>query len=291
MQLRHWRDTVALFEQARTATRRNHVAAAILANAAADEKQWDLANSLYAEALAYKERYADGHAGFAGALIRQGRSPEAGKHYQRALEIHPGRADARHGLALLLLQQNQAPEAVTEFRRALELDPNLSQAHAGLAIALQVLGRTDEANATYARVAGVSPGSAASYLSFGNFLITQGRAGEAIPCFQRVLELDPKSVDALGRLAWIHATHQNDALRNAGEALRLAQLACDLTGNRDALSVNTLAAAYAESGQFPKAIETAQKALDLANAYGQSRITMVIQNLLELYKSGKPYRE
>jgi hypothetical protein len=52
--------------------------------------------------------------------------------------------------------------------------------------------------------------------------------------------------------------------------------------------LGTLAAAYASAGRFIEAIDTAQKAMNLADAAGQPQIRKVIQYHLSLYKQGKP---
>ena len=55
--------------------------------------------------------------------------------------------------------------------------------------------------------------------------------------------------------------------------------------------LGTLAAAYAEAGRFPEAVNTAQKASELAVAAGQKEVAATNNKLLELYRSGQPYRE
>jgi hypothetical protein len=55
--------------------------------------------------------------------------------------------------------------------------------------------------------------------------------------------------------------------------------------------VDVLAAAYAETGQFDRAVETARKAVDLARAAGQGAAAQDIEKRLELYQAGKAYRK
>ena len=54
---------------------------------------------------------------------------------------------------------------------------------------------------------------------------------------------------------------------------------------------NNLAAAYSAVGNFPEAIKTAEKALELARSSDQKKLTEKIQNRLLLYKASQPYRE
>ena len=291
MQLQHWANTRMLFAHSVAVTSRSYVAHAILANTYADAGQWAAAEKLYTQALSFKEAYTDGQFGFANTLAAQGKFAEAAPHFRRAIQLNPGLADAHNNFGFALLRQNNPTEAAAEFTAAIRINPNAARNHVGLAIAQQMLGRTDEAVATYARVVGLAPNTAAAFLGFGNFLVGQGYSAQALPCYQQALKLEPNSVEALSRLAWTYATHQDAAVRHGAEALRLATQACALTQEKDAVSLNALAAAYAENGQFPKAIEAAQKALALAQSSGQTQIAPIVQKLIELYQAGKPYRE
>jgi hypothetical protein len=55
--------------------------------------------------------------------------------------------------------------------------------------------------------------------------------------------------------------------------------------------VGTLAAAYAEAQRFPEATATAEKACALARQSGGPELQAKNQQLLELYRNGKPYHE
>src|ERR1017187_7111723 len=73
--------------------------------------------------------------------------------------------------------------------------------------------------------------------------------------------------------------------------LVLAQRVCELTRNQAVPYLDTLAAAYAAAGQFSNAVATAQQAIDLARAARQPQIAMEIEPRLELYRSGRAYRQ
>jgi hypothetical protein len=55
--------------------------------------------------------------------------------------------------------------------------------------------------------------------------------------------------------------------------------------------VGTLAAAYAEAGRFPEAVTTAQKAIDLARASGDTAFAALNKQLLDYFRGGKPWHE
>ena len=79
--------------------------------------------------------------------------------------------------------------------------------------------------------------------------------------------------------------------RNGPEAVRLAEHACAVTGRRNPELLDTLAAAYAEAGRLPEAINAAQDALALAQTAGDEATVTRAENLLECFQSGRPFRE
>jgi hypothetical protein len=64
-----------------------------------------------------------------------------------------------------------------------------------------------------------------------------------------------------------------------------------LTGHRQPLALDALAAAYAETGKFNKAVGTAQKALNLALQLGPKELALGLEKRLKLYQLGRPYRQ
>ena len=73
--------------------------------------------------------------------------------------------------------------------------------------------------------------------------------------------------------------------------MRLAERACERTGWKETIFVGTLAAAYAEVGQFEKAVATTQRACELAGSLGQTNLLERNQQLLLHYRDQKPWRE
>jgi tetratricopeptide (TPR) repeat protein len=71
--------------------------------------------------------------------------------------------------------------------------------------------------------------------------------------------------------------------------LELAQRANQLAGNGNPVVLGTLAAAYADAGRFPEAVETAQRALQLAEAQSSTSLAEAIRSQLELYQAGMPF--
>ena len=92
---------------------------------------------------------------------------------------------------------------------------------------------------------------------------------------------------ALNDLAWIYATHPRRDLRNAVEAVRLAEQACQLSDRKLPTCLNTLAAAYAEAGRFAEAVTTAKKAIQIARASSPLRFRHILIGINKANRTGK----
>jgi tetratricopeptide (TPR) repeat protein len=112
--------------------------------------------------------------------------------------------------------------------------------------------------------------------------------GEAIAQYQKALEIKPADPALQSSLAWLLATAPEPSLRNGGKAVELAQKANLLTGGENPIFLHTLAAACAEAGRFPEAVETAQHALRLAEAQSNAGLAAQLQLEMKLYEAGSP---
>lgn len=108
----------------------------------------------------------------------------------------------------------------------------------------------------------------------------------ALKDFEAAIEADPQHMNAYNNLAWIHATCPEDSIRDGGKAIALARKVVEATESKDPGSLDTLAAAYAESGDFDSAILYQKQAIELASGtYLDTLITRLLQ-----YRDNKPYR-
>ncbi len=116
----------------------------------------------------------------------------------------------------------------------------------------------------------------------------EGKIEEAIQYYREVLNVDANSSVALNNLAWILATANRTGLRNGEEAVRLASRAYEVTGGTQPVIITTLAAAYAQAGQFSDAIRMARVAHHLSILMGQSDVAELNIKLLSAYSAGRP---
>ena len=179
---------------------------------------------------------------------------------------------AQHNLASLLLQQWDREES---FKSADQRnDEKLFQAsvHDQTALAFR-------------------PNHAGAHYNLATIAMRQGRIEEAVPHLRETIKLEPDNLMAINTLGWILAANENPKLRNGAEAMRLATASVELTEGKDPKSLQLLACALAETGNFPAAMETAQKALKLATAMKQLDTTRELEIQLKLFEAGRAYRE
>jgi Flp pilus assembly protein TadD len=110
----------------------------------------------------------------------------------------------------------------------------------------------------------IQPENAGAHTNLAIALDEKGQTAEAVQNYEKALEISPQSVSALTNLAWLLATCSDASFRNGSKAIELAAEADQLSGGTNRLVLRALAAAYAESGQFGKAIEIARAAMQLA---------------------------
>jgi tetratricopeptide (TPR) repeat protein len=126
----------------------------------------------------------------------------------------------------------------------------------------------------------------------GNILLSMRSHSEAVKVFEEVIKEDPTDKTTLNNLSWLLSTSPIDLVRNGKRALELAERACELTDYKVSYILSTLAAAYAETGDFKKAIEFSQKSIDLsAEDPNVSERVDDLKKELEAYKRNEPYRE
>jgi tetratricopeptide (TPR) repeat protein len=197
-------------------------------------------------------------------------------------------------LALGLLTWSQCRLYADEYllwKTTVAGNPRSFFAQGGFGRALFHIGRTDEAIAHLQKALEIEPNYCDARYDLGNIALRQGRVSEAMTDYQKVLEMQPDFVLALNNLAWVLATAPQVSLRNGSQAITLARRADQLSGGKNANVLSTLAAAYAEAGRFPEAIDSAQKAVSLAIAGKDQAGIAELRRQLGFYQRGSPYRD
>ncbi len=256
LQLRHWRNSVTLFQQATRVEPDSFMAWLMLGNA-------------------YFER-------------REFNSALGG--YESAARLRPNHPAAWLRAGATLTELGRPADAMPFLIRASELAPGWPEAQRRLALALSREGRTNEARQAYQKLDQLMPATAEGQRDLADMLVEGQQYADAIRCYCEALRLKPDSETALNNLAMLRASCPQAEFRNGREAVQLAESACRLSGRRNPSFLGTLAAAYAEAGQFPEAVKTMEQALALSKATGADELVPIQTQMLQQFRAGKPYR-
>ena len=253
--------------------------------------QIDDAIGHYRSALQMQPDWWDAEYNLGTALLAKGQVDEAILHCEKAVSMRPTDPDAQVSLGNLLLQKGRIDEAIAHYQKAITVRPDYFLARYGLGQALLEKGDLDSAIQVCRSALLLRPLDADCHTTLAIALEEKGNPAEAIQHYQKALELAPSSIPTLTNLAWLLATSQDASLRNGLKAVELAKQADQLVGGTNALVLRTLAAAYAENGEFANAIRTAQSAMQLARMHGEDSLMTDLDQQNALYQLGMPYRD
>lgn len=249
--------------------------------------RWSDAVKHYRVALGLRGESPVGHFNLATALLAAGRLDEAVAGYREALRLNPTDGAAHSNLGTALVRQGKADEALTHFRAAIVAEPTHAGAHNNVGQLLMARGELDQARPYLERSIHLNAGAADAHYNLG--LVTQalGDWPTAVRHLRTAVEIRPGWTAALTALAWALAATPDDTLRDVQQAIVVAERAVALAADRSADTLDALAAAYAASGRFDRALATIADALKLAAG---TPVESAMRERLALYEARRPYR-
>ncbi|MCH7719401.1 MAG: tetratricopeptide repeat protein [Planctomycetes bacterium] len=253
---------------------------------------WHDSVTLWSDAVTTTPNSSWAHVNLGDALGRRGAWSEAATAFARGVELDPHDKKALNGLAAAILNtqgRRATPDPLSLLQRAVELDPDYVDARCNLASVLAFDGRDEEAIAQYRAAISADPSSPGSYYGLGGLLYDRRREREAVEVLRIGAERIPSHAPMAAQLAWLLATSPLGDLRDGGEAVRLAQGVCQTADPDDARAYQTLAVAWAESGDFERAIEAATTARRRAVRVRDDGLVEQLDRQLTLFGRGQPY--
>jgi tetratricopeptide (TPR) repeat protein len=238
---------------------------------------------------------------------------------QRANSLNPNAPSMLTTLGMAQYRVGAYEEALETISKSMEIIRNFTISGgrywqpdpanpAFRAMALHQLGRNDEAKTVLVRLRILCSNQrfskdkqAQKFLAEAmSLIVKEGESLEGVKpvippaklvaFYERRLRNSPNRSRARNGLAWLLATCPDDDIRDGAKAVEHATKACELTNWENAAFVDTLAAAYAESGDFDSAVKQQRKAIELLSEEDEGpRADM--EERLKLYQSGKPYRQ
>jgi tetratricopeptide (TPR) repeat protein len=295
-QTAYWRDSETLWTHALSCTTNNTIAHNNLGDAFYQQGRMNEAIAQFQKTLAIDPNNPEANYDLGNAFFQQGRMDEAIAQFQKTLainssdmDVHYNYADVHNNLGNVFLRQGRMDEAVAQFQTALAINPKDANTHYNLGNAFRQQGGVNEAIAEFEKALAIKPQFAEAHYNLGNAFLQQGHVDEAITHFQKALTIKPDYVEVQNNMALVLATCPQASLRNGIKAVELAERANQLTGGKNPVVLCTLAAAYAEAGRFPEAVETAQRAMQLAETQSNTALAGALQSQLKFYRAGIPF--
>ncbi|HUD46512.1 MAG TPA: tetratricopeptide repeat protein [Candidatus Baltobacteraceae bacterium] len=249
------------------------------------------------------------------ALASEGKPEEAVTVYQLALQRNPDSGIIHYSLAVTLQQMQRiavaarraaeaegkstdattadeqskrlAAQSLQQYTRASRTGVDSSQFWTGYGELLNDQGRFSDAESSLNRAVSEDPARADAHFQLARAQAHLGKYADAIGHYEKVLTLTPDNPEVLNSLALLYTTATNTEVHSARMAVQLATRACDATTSQNARFMDTLARAYAASGDFFQAITWEDKAMKRARQLSDDELTRELQPRYELYLDHK----
>lgn len=247
----------------------------------------------FQEALRLRPQNAENHYNLGLGLAQAGRLSEAIALFQEAVRIKPDYGEALLNLGMMHITQGMSSAAKEAFTQAMSIPQFAAEARYHLGVLLAKEGSPEETVKLYEQAIAIKPTYDAPIVELSRFYLQSGRSADAVRILRIGATNVPDHVHILELLARVLATSHEDALRDGATALTLAERASTLTRRRQPAVLATLAAAYAETGDFERAVVTARQALELVEAVGATheKVGERLRLQIEGYLVKKPYRD
>jgi tetratricopeptide (TPR) repeat protein len=221
------------------------------------------------------------------AYFDQGDMDSAIIDYTKAIELDPNDAITYSCRGTALMSKGDFDLAIRDCTESIRLNATDATVFYNRGFALLKKGELDLAIKDYTESIRLDPRNAGAYINRGIAFLKKGAVNSAIEDNSEAIRLEPEDAMSLNSLAWLYATYPDEKYRNGTKAVELATKACELSTWNAKHCVGTLAAAYAELGEWDSAIEYQKKVIEMATADQEKADA---QKRLELYQQKKPYR-
>ena len=202
------------------------------------------------------------------------------------LPDHPAAIELR---GLIAAERNDYPAAIRDFRKLVAQKPDDAVIMAQLAMLYMAAKQPRQAIRRFTRSIELDEKNFGSWRGRSDAEISIGDHKAARADLEKALELQPDDAGVLNNLAWLLATSPDDAIRDGKRAIELARKACEETQWKQPHIISTLAAGYAETGDFAEARKFSKQAVESEGS--SPEVKTQLQGELASYEAEKPWRE
>ncbi len=160
-------------------------------------------------------------------------------------------------------QKKDFASAITNYSKAIEMSPFVASHHYQRGIAFYKSGKEKEAKEDFDRVIVMDPKMSAAYVYRGLCREKLGKHKDALIDYTKALELKPNDAAIHNNIAYLYVSANDESFMDKAKALEHAKKAAELSKEKNAEILDTLARAYFIKGMVKEAIEAEKKALKL----------------------------
>ena len=228
---------------------------------------------------------------YLGTLEQSSRNwAAAAEAYRKTVALAPDQAILKIPLGVVLWQNGEKEECDRVFAEVAAHAANNPKLLDALGKAHLQLKRPKPAIRFFEQAVASSKNGLAYQISLAIAHEKAGDPSKTKSIYRELIDQHPESLDARNNLAYLLATCPDETLRDGKRALAMAMDVMRQTGNRTPATLDTLAAAQAETGDFKSAVATIDKALRIARETGVERLVKKFIKKRNCYKTGKPFR-
>lgn len=225
-------------------------------------------------------------------LLKQlGRVEEAQQAVLQALQAKPQDAREQFLGGVLLSELGLRDQAAQTLEQVLKLDPNFAEAHYELGLYEQSRGDMAAAQKHWEAAVAAQPAYEDPRLALARVLLRNKEYPQAAKLLREGVAAAPANDSLAIALAWLLATCPDDTQRNGAEAVKLARRVAEHYEYGEPASLDTLAAACAEAGQWEDARRYAAAAAQAAEQKGAASLATDIRARLAGYQQQQPHRD
>jgi tetratricopeptide (TPR) repeat protein len=160
-------------------------------------------------------------------------------------------------------QKKDYASAITNYSKAIEMSPFEINNYYNRGISFFKSGKEIEAEEDFDKVIIMDPRMSSAYVYRGLCREKLSRYKDALSDYTKALELKPNDAAIHNNIAYLYVSANDESFRDKAKALEHAKKAAELSKEKNAEIMDTLARAYFMNGMVKEAVDAENKALKL----------------------------
>lgn len=253
------------------------------------EGQWSLAVQYYTKSISLSPQSAVAYYNRGVAYLNEKEIDMAIKDFTMAIKLKPTKPWPVQYRGIAYEAKGDLSNAIVDFSRAIELEPNNPTNYYRRGFIYAVEKRWDNAISNYSAAIQLDSNNAAYFQGTAYAYFQKREPAKAVDNYEKAIQLAPEDPSILNSLAWFLAVYPDVRIRDGKKAVGLAEKACRNSRWDSWYCIGTLAAACAESGDYPDAVKYQKEAMLLNGPTEKEKLEE--QQRLDLFQQHQAFHE